>query len=467
MKVNGQAASPASNRPDPVVLLVDNKIRDLKMAALIAHQLEEMGVPARLEPLEAFRAAVGAHRPSMIVFNHLNASHLAAWSRHLAEMNILVSVLPNEGFVYDDAWRPFMSGRFHSPKVDHFFCWNAQHRAALVAEGADKTQNVHVVGVPRFDFFFKPWSNTLPPAPPRLSGKPRVLFCTNFVFARLHNNPREQEMLFGGTQQKIKGIEEYPAAVESHWNSRNKITRYLEALLDDGRFEVLLRPHPNEERAFYEAWMSTLSPERKANLVYDPVTTITSLILDCDLEISCESCTTAVESWIAKKPTVELVFDKNPLLYREAHGQLNFECDAPEKLPGMVAQHLAAPEQIEKKELRTKHLEKWCGSPDGLSCHRIATIIAEAVRAKKPADWSKLTSSDNRRALKLRAYNAVGQAYHYDPFLWLKHLLKKERYTPKYKAYRKSILPRDVAAAKAELAASRSKPERGLETSAR
>lgn len=456
MKANGQTATPATSRPDPVVLLVDNKIRDLKVAALIAHQLEGMGVPARLEPLEAFRAAVGAYKPSMIVFNHLNATHLAAWSHRLADMGVLVSVLPNEGFVYDDAWRPFMSGRFHSPKIDHFFCWNAQHRAALVAEGADKTQNVHVVGVPRFDFFFKPWSNGLPPAPPRTSGKPRVLFCTNFVFARLHNNPREQEMLFGGTQQNIKGIELYPAAIESHFNSRNKITRYLEVLLDDGRFEVLLRPHPNEERSFYERWMEGLSPERKANLVYDPSTTITPLILDCDLEISCESCTTAVESWIAKKPTIELVFDKNPLLYREAHGALNFECDAPEKLPAMVAQQLAAPEQPEKKELRARHLEKWCGSPDGNSCRRIATIIAEAVRAKKPADWSKLTSADRRRAIKLRTYQAVGQAYHYDPLLSLKHLLMRDRYTPKYKAYRKSILPRDVAAAMAELQIPRS-----------
>lgn len=447
-------ATPASSKPDPVVLLVDNKIRDLKMAALIAHQLEALGISCHLEPLESFRAAVGAYRPGMIVFNHLNARHMADWSRHLSEMGVLVSVLPNEGFVYDDAWRPFMSGRFHSPKIDHFFCWNAQHRAALLAEGSDKTRNIHVVGVPRFDFLFKPWSNTLSPAPTRLSGKPRILFCTNFVFARLHEQPREAQALFGGTQQNIEGIELYPAAIESHWKSRNKIARYAEALLDDGRFEVLFRPHPNEEHSFYERWMDGLSAKQKANLVYDPVTPFGSLILSSDLEISCESCTTAVESWIAKKPTIELIFDKNPLLYREAHSQLNFECDAPEKLPEMAAKHLAVPEQIEKRELRAKHLEKWCGSPDGLSCHRIATIIAEAVRNKKPTDWSKLTSSDRRRAIKLKAYRALGQAYHFDPLLSLKHLLMKERYAPKYKGYQKSIKPSDVAAAKAALKAS-------------
>jgi hypothetical protein len=64
-----------------------------------------------------------------------------------------------------------------------------------------------------------------------------------------------------------------------------------------------------------------------------------------------------------------------------------------------------------------------------------------------------LTSSDRRRAFKLRTYQALGQAYHYDPFLPLKHLLMREHYAPKVKAYKKSILPRDVAAAKAILEA--------------
>ena len=41
-----------------------------------------------------------------------------------------------------------------------------------------------------------------------------------------------------------------------------------------------------------------------------------------------------------------------------------------------------------------------------------------------------------------------GQAYHFDPFLPLKHRLAKGRYTLKARAYAKSILPGDVRAAR-------------------
>ena len=53
-----------------VVYLVDNKRRDLAMAALIALQLERRGIECVLEPLESYRAVLAADRPDMIIFNH-------------------------------------------------------------------------------------------------------------------------------------------------------------------------------------------------------------------------------------------------------------------------------------------------------------------------------------------------------------------------------------------------------------
>jgi surface carbohydrate biosynthesis protein len=195
--VEEKVRGPAGPRiGEPVVILVDNKIRDLNVAALIAHHLETMNVPCQLEPLEAFRAAVGAYRPGMIIFNHLNASHLASWSRRLAELGVLVGVVPNEGFVYDDESRPFMAGRYHKAHVDHFFCWNRMHGEALRAESAEKARNVHVVGVPRFDFYFEPWSKLQPPAPPKTS-RPRVLVCTNFVLTWFAEEDANRKTSYG------------------------------------------------------------------------------------------------------------------------------------------------------------------------------------------------------------------------------------------------------------------------------
>lgn len=434
------------SRVDPVVLLVDNKGRDLEIAVLIARHLESLGVGCRLEPLEAFRAAL-AHRPSMIVFNHLNASHLAAWSHRLADIGVLVGVIPNEGFVYNRAGRAFMSGRFHKPHVDHFFCWNEFHKEALMEEGDNRPGAVHVVGVPRFDFYFEPWSRLLPAVTPRRSGKPRILFCTNFVFARFVNRMQDAAALFAGKQQFAGSlVKDYVGAVQSHWRSRNKITEYLTALLDDGRFEVVLRPHPIEEKAFYEAWMKGLSAERRARLLYEPTGGIAQHILDCDLEISCESCTTAVESWIARKPTIDLIFDKHPMLYKEEPAAANIDCSGPAELPGLVAAQLANPLPAGKKTLRDAHLEKWCSSPDGTSALQIARVIAEAAQRKHPADWSKLDSADKRRARKLQFYRSLGLPYHHDWLLGLKASLRPKRYAAKLGAYRKSIKPGDVSA---------------------
>ncbi len=446
-KARGSAGSSIG---EPVVILVDNKIRDLNVAALIAHHLETMNVRCHLEPLEAFRAAVGAYRPGMIIFNHLNASHLASWSRRLAELGVLVGVLPNEGFVYDDESRPFMAGRYHQAHVDHFLCWNRMHRDALVAESKEKARNVHVVGVPRFDFYFEPWSRLQPPAPPK-SKLPRVLVCTNFILTWFIEEDANRKTSYGGSNATAATLRDYGGTVEAHQRGRARLLDYLDALVDDGRYEVVLRPHPNEEHSFYQRWIDGLSPARRARLLYEPRGSITSLILSCDLEISCESCTTAIESWVARKPTIALLFEKHPMLYRRQFGSLNYTCEDPRELPDLVARHLAMPDQAEKNELRAQHLEKWAATPDGLAAWRIARIVADAVSTKEPADWSKLTFNDWRRAMRLKLMQGIGHAYHFDASLWLKRRLFPGRYTVKDRGYRKSIRPNDVSHARQRL----------------
>ena len=436
---------------EPVVILVDNKVRDLNVAALIAHHLERLGVICHLEPLEAFRAVLGAYRPGMIVFNHLNASHLADWSRRLAEIGVLTAVLPNEGLLYEPGARPLLSGRFHAAHTDYFFCWNEVHQEALIAEGVDKVRRIEMVGVPRFDFYFEPWSRIVPAAPPRKSERPRILFCTSFSFARFLERRADADKLFGNWAKRNPAYVDYWGAIESQGRSRQRVLNVLETLLDDGRFEILLRPHPNEDSSFYQSWLDGLSGARKENILIDATSSITSLILDCDLQISCETCTTAIESWIAEKPTIELIFDKHPKLYKEEHSLPNYECNDFAELPDMIARHLAAPDQPEKRELRIRHLKKWCASPDGLSTFRIAEVVAEAIWRKRPADWPKLNINDFRRALKLKALRSIGHAYHFDPVLPIKRSLFRQRYAAKYRAYAKSIKPRDVADARRRL----------------
>ncbi len=120
------------NQGKRVVILVDNKRRDLLVAALIGHHLEQLGLECHLEPLEAYRGVLAAYRPHLILSNHLTAPHLVAWSQRLAELGVLCAVLPNEGICYDEAELEYNAGKFHNgAHIDLFFCWNEPHQRAL------------------------------------------------------------------------------------------------------------------------------------------------------------------------------------------------------------------------------------------------------------------------------------------------------------------------------------------------
>jgi surface carbohydrate biosynthesis protein len=428
-----------------VILLVDNKVRDLDGDALIAHHLRNLGIECHLEPLEAFRAVLAAYRPHMIIFNIMTASHLVEFSKRLAEVGVLTAVLPNEGILYDYEILRFLAGRHHSgAHIDYFFCWNDVHRRAIKAEGFDHS-TVEVVGVPRFDFYFEPWSRVVRQKQPSQSGRPKILLCTNFIGARYWRLPKsEADKWFSLWAREIPLFRNYWQSVEAHWEGRNRFFDYVKALLATGQFDITLRPHPLEEAEVYKKWIDELAPQERERIQFNSGGNIFGLILDHDLEVSCETCTTALEGWIAKKPTIELLFKKDPLWFNEMHSRSNIPCDDPAKFPDLVNQQLQNPAQPEKAEIRRAHLETWCATPDGQSSLRVAKVIANAVNNMKAPDWSRLSLTDYRRAAKLLAKRKLNLAYHFDPLLSIKGALFPKRYAIKKYVYEKSIRPSDV-----------------------
>ena len=119
---------------------------------------------------------------------------------------------------------------------------------------------------------------------------PRVLVCTNFILTWFIEEDANRKTSYGGSNATAATLRDYGGTVEAHQRGRARLLDYLDALVDDGRYEVVLRPHPNEEHSFYQRWIDGLSPARRARLLYEPRGSITSLILNCDLEISCGLC---------------------------------------------------------------------------------------------------------------------------------------------------------------------------------
>ena len=427
-----------------VVYLVDNKRRDLAMASLIAFQLERLGIQCQLEPLESYRAVLGADKPDLIIFNHLLASHLVAYSKRLNKFGVKTAVLPNEGIIYKEEVLGFNAGRFHNgAHIDIFFAWNKPFESALKKAELSAETSIELVGIPRFDYYFQPWSKRYALASTGGVKKHKVLVCTNFVFAKYGDLPdAEAHELFKDWARRIPVYQDYLGAVKVSHKNRDQLFAYLDKLLLDDRFEVTLRPHPNEEIAWYQKKISMFNRDQRSRLTLDTESNITSLILDCDIEVSMDSCTTALESWIAGKPTVDLHLDRHPLLSNPELDSLNQRCSDPNLITDLLIRELQKPSQEEFSQLRKQHLEKWCNSPSGNSSEMVAIAVEKCI--KNSTKNIKLNFSDQRRALKLRILRAINKPYNWQPQLTIKALFSPQGTFIKRRIFAKTIFPNDA-----------------------
>jgi surface carbohydrate biosynthesis protein len=442
------------HRMKKVVLLVDNKRRDLPGVALIAHHLRQRDVRPFIEPLEAYRAVLPAYRPDMIVFNHLLASHLTNYSAQLAKLGVKVAVLPNESLLYNPDVMRFNCRRYRdNVHVDLYFCWNEIQHACLVQNGYDKLgTRLEVVGNPKFDFYFEPWAKIFrPPAEKRTRW--RILVCTNFALASYFEMPRvEADKLFDIWRKHIPVYERYWEAIEANHRARARLVDFLNAILWSGKFELVVRPHPGEPASFYEQWRDALDPALRHNVRLARDDAIYTVIPACDLEISCETCTTAIESWLCLKPTIELVFEKHPMFYHPQVAGLNVECHHPGDIVAEIERQLAQPGQPEFVGGRREHLRRWCHSPDGTSCEQVASAIAEVAGDARPDFSNGFGWNDRRRGLKLQALTALDLPCNFDPLLGLRHWLNPQAHRGKARSYEKTIRPADVRQAEAAIA---------------
>lgn len=430
-----------------VVFLVDNKRRDLMVAGLIAHQLERIGIDCALEPLESTFAALAAYEPDMIIFNHLSASQLMRYSRRLKELGVLVGVLPNEGIGYKEEGLDFLALKAHSgAHVDLFFCWNEPLAEAVRRNATSENEVAQVVGIPRFDFYFKPWSRLFQ-GTVRRSARPQVLVCTNYVFAKyLELPPSEAEALFASWAKNIADFKDYWGAIRTHHANRGRLFDFLKPLLETGLYDVVLRPHPGEPSSWYADRIAELPEALQERITSEPDRNITELILGCDVEISMDTCTTALESWIARKPTIDLDLQHHPMLTNDIVRPLNVHCTEPASLPALVAEALAHPDQPQLAEARRAHLERWCHSPDGTAAEGMAKIIANAIAAREPRPplSPRLTFSDRRKGLKLKLLRAFNLPYNWNPFLPIRGWFRPDATFIKRTVYAKTIKPSDV-----------------------
>ena len=153
-----------------------------------------------------------------------------------------------------------------------------------------------------------------------------------------------------------------------------------------------------------------------------------------------------MESWIARKPTIELIFEKHPLFYDPALSALNASCDSPEKIVAEIETQLSQPDQTAFQLGRKLHLSKWCNSPDGQAAANVACSIAAALKKGNPPKKIRLDLNDYRRALKLKAYQSIGQPYTFFPLQQAGKAVfgKGKNFSRKLAIYEKSVTPKEI-----------------------
>ncbi|GAA5495489.1 hypothetical protein Rhal01_01664 [Rubritalea halochordaticola] len=440
-----------------VVILIDHKGRDLMGASLIGHHLEKLGIQTHLEPLESWRAVMTAWKPSMIIFNHLTSKLIADYTENLKHQGILTAALLNEGLCLTEDNRKFHSQPQHGNlHCDLFLAWNQKHAECLKEHSlCSPPENAIPIGVPRFDFYTSPWSQVYQKS--RIRQKTHILLNTTFAIAHFyHRSEKEQEMLYtalGGG--KIAATKDYKKLIKAHHDGMMKLPSFIRPLLDSGNYTITLRPHPREELSFYEDFISNLSKNQQDLIKLDKTEPIPSAIINADIILNCEDCTTSVESWIANKPTLTLTFEKDPVFFTSTYADRSPQVDTPDQLIPMIEQALANPAQEEYAQLRKEYLETWIYRPDGKSAVRAAQAIARVLAEKKPVPRPPKDFSSLRRGAKLRLLRFFNEPSH----ARIQHVIKrhlfgeKTKQSIKYRDYLKAPRPSEERAARAAIRA--------------
>lgn len=438
-----------------VVIFVDSKPRDLMGDALIAHHLEKKGVRCVLEPLASWRSCLGAWKPDFILFNHLSADHLADFSQELKSYGVLSGILPNEGIFYVPGDLEYSSQKQH----EHMHCdlilsWNETHREALIENGVAPAEAIRTIGVPRFDFYSHPWKSLYQKELVK-TDRPIILANSNFSTAHFDDLPdKDGDDFFAPWKDKIAIYADYRNAIKAHRAAQKRFPEFIDALVKEDKYEIFIRPHPREDPRHYLSWYDQIPKSEKEHVHLANKSNITELILACDLEISCENCTTTLEAWMAGKPTVGLTFAKHPMFYTPEICSLQPECGSPGSLAAMVNRALADPEQPEHRQGRESHLKKWIHRPDGKSAERAAEAILTAIRHRPKAKDIHTSFSNKRRGAKLRFLRLINEPYNARSKHIAKRLIfgNKGNQTIRYRNYMKAIRPSEVDEARKRIA---------------
>lgn len=374
-----------------ILIAVDHKWRDLADYVYAGLLLEKLGHRVHYVRNNLERHYIPIVKPDLVVMNHLLSAKKQEFAKTLQRRNIRTAILPTEGIPTLEGMRTFMGGQHCDLSgVDLHFVWNQPMGDILRRNQTLADHKIVVIGVPRFDFYAKPLSSTLLTKSAFLEKYdldiryPLVTFATNFTQASFHNSNQDFYLKNAKKYGRDKVIEELYGDLDNI-PKRDFISReilldaFVKLVMNFPNVNFVLKLHPSEDHAFYKDLIGkTLSSlaDRVKIIVHEYIWDVLNAT---DIELN-RSCTTAIESWLLGKPTIEMQLNPDEYYFSPEHASGSDIVRSEAELLEKVSYYLSGgsvPQSLQ--QARNQFLEKWCHSPDGHATERMVEHIHRLV----------------------------------------------------------------------------------------
>lgn len=389
-------------------VVIDHPKRDLAGLTRTAAELTRRGVSAYLIPLYQQAVDVPLLALDAIVLSHARPANLDL-IRAYRRMGIAVFVLDSEGGVLSEtgANAPTRSASFvrdsgASTWLAGYMFWGERQHVAF-REGAGMPPDaLAVTGCPRFDLCHPGLRSQL-----AFPHRDYVLINTSFPLV----NP-----LFSGSSDR-----ERETLIAAGWEAayvdllladlRTTFGRFVEEVerlaAADRRVRLLIRPHPFERPAVYEA-----IARRHANVTVDGRGDVLNAIANARFVIHV-NCGTAIEATMLERLPMSLTYLVTERVAR--HSRLPFEVSHRAASFEDVRYALRHLEELTRAHdfagVYARHIRPWFFELDGRAASRVAEFIIERARAsgsRVPQIWLRRSLRGSRdRSTGLQVVQAV------------------------------------------------------------
>jgi len=299
-----------------VLIDVNHKWRDLPGLAAIKVWLEaNYNCEVLLVPSSLVEQALPLFKPHIACMPHIRGKGRYNIAKQAKQMGSLIAVLPPEGRPYSEGETYWEAGGYTdlSP-VDLHFVWNKVMYDAMVKYKTLPPERIKIAGNYRFDYYEYPLQTLVPSRETFLQkyglnpNQPLVTLATSFTLVRFKN--KNQDFLL--KDHSDLGITKIPyrkdpiAEIKYEIRFANRtlsaLSRVVEAFSE---VNFIIKPHPNEGHEIYHKFISDMKKQGRENVTLISQEYIWTLLNATDVHLH-RLCTTGIEAWFFKKPSLDL-----------------------------------------------------------------------------------------------------------------------------------------------------------------